>query len=465
MTEKIKQSLRDSKTARWTVLGLIAFLMMTGYLFTDVLSPLKNMLESKAGWDSTSYGFFTGAYGLFNVWFFMLIIGGIILDKLGVRFSGLTGIVLMIGGGLINYYGLTEAYLNDGFGYGFMSSFLKQYTASAKMASFGYAIFGVGVELAGITVSKIIVKWFKGKEMALAMGLEMAVARLGMLCAFWFAPQIAGIKEQIITRPVGLAILLLVIGALAFIIYISFDVKLENQIKDENENSEEDQFRFADITKIVTNKAFILIALLCVLFYSAVFPFMKYAADLMHHKYGMDLGLAGIVAGLLPLGTIALTPIFGTLYDHKGKGATIMIIGAVLLIIVHLTYALAPANAIFAYVAILILGVGFSLVPSAMWPSVPKIIPESRLGTAFAVIFWVQNIGLWAFPMLIGGVLDKVNPGVAEQINRGEVAHYNYTVPMLIFVACGVVALVFAILLKAEDKKKGYGLELPNIQK
>ncbi|MBI9066491.1 MAG: MFS transporter [Salinivirgaceae bacterium] len=468
MTEKIKQTLSESKTARWVVLALISFTMLTGYLFADVLSPLKPMLLENASldWNNSSYGFFTGAYSLFNVFFLFLIIGGVILDKLGIRFTGTVFISLMVVGALINYYALTDAFVSGGFGYEFLGSFFPNYSPSVKMAAFGYAIFGVGVEIAGITVSKTIVKWFKGKEMALAMGLEMATARFGMLGAFWFSTRVAG-AEKIITRPVAFAILLLVIGLLTFLVYTIMDVKLDKQTGDDVKVTEpEDEFKISDIGKLFTNRAFMYIAMLCVLFYAAVFPFMKYAADLFVNRFGTSVDQGAFIAGLLPLGTMALTPLFGTFLDKKGKGASIMIFGSILLIIVHLAFALAPATTFVAWAGMIVLGIGFSLVPASMWPSVPKIVEDRYLGSAFAVIFMIQNIGLMVIPMLIGWVLDKVNPGVTAQIQQGvEGAHYNYTIPMLVFVACGVLALLFAFLLKAEDRKKGYGLELPNIQK
>lgn len=211
---------------------------------------------------------------------------------------------------------------------------------------------------------------------------------------------------------------------------------------------------------IVRNKGFWLIALLCVLFYSAVFPFLKYATDLMVNKYEVDPELAGIIPSLLPLGTLFLTPFFGNLYDRHGKGATIMLIGAVMLIGVHALFALPLLNYWwFATIIMIVLGIAFSLVPSAMWPSVPKIIPEKQLGTAYALIFWVQNWGLMGVPALIGWVLDRY----CKLGGEGQPA-YDYTLPMTIFACFGVLALIIALMLKAEDKKKGYGLEEANIK-
>ena len=468
MKQAIGKSLRDSVAMRWTVLGLVAFTMMTGYFFTDVLSPLKQMLEVQHGWDGETYGFFTGAYAFLNVTFLMLIFGGIILDKMGVRFTSITSGIVMIIGASLNYYALTDTFINGGPLFGLFDSFLRDYPVSVKCSFVGYAIFGMGVEMAGITVSKIIVKWFKGKELALAMGIEMAVARLGMFSAFAFAEPISRIKEEAdITLPVGFGVLLLVIGLLTFLIYYGMDIKLDKEEEaSKGEESSEEQFRISDVLKLFTNKGFILISILCVLFYSAVFPFMKFAVDLMHHKYSMTIATAGFVAGLLPFGNMLLTPVFGTVYDRKGKGASIMILGSILLIIVHSIYAFAPDSVVFAYVAIFVLGVGFSLVPSAMWPSVPKIVDERYLGSAYSVIFFIQNLGLMGVPYLTGVVLKNSNPGVAELIQQGDAtARYDYFYPSLIFVACGVLAFFVAIMLKAEDKKKGFGLELPNIQK
>lgn len=450
MVEKIHQTLRDSKVARWTALGVVAFTMLCGYFLTDVMAPLKPMLEKELLWSSTDYGIFTSAYGWFNVFLLMLIFGGIILDKMGVRFTGLGACSLMLIGCAIKY-GAVSGYIP-------LEGVIAGMKAQVAVAAFGYAIFGVGVEIAGITVSKIIVKWFKGKEMALAMGLEMATARLGTMLAMSVTVPFAKFTGSI-SAPILLCLIMLCIGLIAFIIYTVMDKKLEASVGDEEE--EEESFRAKDIWLIVSNKGFWLIALLCVLFYSAVFPFLKYATDLMVNKYALDPELAGIIPSLLPLGTLFLTPFFGNLYDHKGKGATIMIIGAVMLIGVHTLFALPLLNYWwFATIIMIVLGIAFSLVPSAMWPSVPKIIPEKQLGTAYALIFWVQNWGLMGVPALIGWVLDKY----CKLGGEGQPA-YDYTLPMIIFTGFGVLALIVALMLKAEDKKKGYGLELPNIQK
>lgn len=465
--EKIRKTLRDSAVARWTALALVAFTMLTGYYLTDVMAPLKGLLEEQLTWNSTEYGIFTSAYGWFNVFLFMLIFGGIILDKMGVRVTGLGAAVVMITGTAIKYWAVSTHSLD---GQVWNVLWLFPMKAQVFMAALGYAVFGVGVEVAGITVSKIIVKWFKGKELALAMGLEMATARLGTALALATSVPIAKSLGHV-SKPILVCLIMLCIGFISFFIFTFMDRKLDASQaafdRDNNVQNDEEAFKVRDILKIITNRGWWYIAILCVLFYSAVFPFLKYASDLMVNKFGISENLAGTIPAVLPFGTILLTPLFGNLYDRKGKGATIMLIGALLLILVHSLFSLPfLTHWAVAIMLIVILGIGFSLVPSAMWPSVPKIIPERQLGTAYSLIFWVQNWGLMGVPALIGWVLDKYCVTGQKVTESGLTVHtYNYTIPMLIFTSLGILALVFAFLLKAEDRKKGYGLELPNITK
>jgi len=459
MTEAIKKSLRDSKGARWGALAVVSFTMMTGYYINYVISPLKPELERYFNWTSSDFGIWNSAYGWFNVFFLMLIFAGIILDKMGVRFTGIGASLTMIVGTLLQYLAISQIIPMEGMILGFKTQI--------AIGALGFGIFGVGVEAAGITVSKIIVKWFKGKEMALAMGLEMATARMGTALALALPLPMAkafgmdGIPN--LSAPVMLGLGLLVAGFVAFIWYTFMDRKLEKSEGITDEVSEEEEFKVRDILFIIKNKGFWLIALLCVLFYSGVFPFLYYATDLMINKYGVAEEFAGSIPGLLPFGTIILTPFFGNIYDRKGKGATIMLIGSVMLLIAHLVFAIPALDHYFLAIALIIfLGVTFSLVPSAMWPSVPKIIPDKQLGTAYALIFWVQNWGLMGVPLLIGIVLDKYGQVLDAD---GKFLYYDYTIPMLIFAATGFLAIIVALMLKAEDKKKGYGLELPNIEK
>jgi len=401
-------TLRDSKKARWMALVVVSMAMFGAYFFNYTLSPLKPMLESMLGWNSADFGVYTSSYTWFNVFLFMLIFSGIILDKMGIRFTGLTATGLMAVGTGINYWALIHTFPAGSAIFGIKTQVV--------VSAVGFGIFGVGTEAAGITVSKAVVKWFKGKEMALAMGMQMSIARLGTALSLGVSLPVA--KAFNFTSPVLLAFVFMLIGVVAFFVYTFMDKKLDASLAKAKETSEaaseEDQFQLKDILFIIKNKGFWYIALLCVLFYSAVFPFLFYATDLMINKYHVDPNLAGTIPALLPFGTIFLTPVFGGIYDKKGKGATIMIIGAVILIVVHGVLSVPALNSwLLATAMVILLGIGFSLVPAAMWPSVPKIIPEKQLGSAYAVIFWIQNIGLWGIPLLLGIVLNSTNPDVS----------------------------------------------------
>ena len=457
MTETIKRKLSESSAARWTAMLIVSFTMMCGYFITDVMSPLGEMLtrsvaDGGLGWSATEYGFFSGAYSWLNIFLFMLLIGGLILDKMGVRFTGIMSCVLMVGGALLKAYAVSPLFPADGMLFGFKTQMWA--------AGLGFAIFGMGAEICGITVSKVIVKWFTGHELALALGLQVAMARLGTAVALFFSPHIAQATGNI-SYPVLFGALALCIGLLAYLVYCVMDKRLDNSIA-AVQTEKEEGFKLGDIKFIVTNKGFWLIALLCLMFYSGVFPFLKFAAQLMIYKYGVDPVMAGAIPSILPFGTILLTPLFGSIYDHVGKGATLMIIGAVMLVVVHVLFALPIFNEWwFALIIMIVLGVAFSLVPSAMWPSVPKIIPQKQLGSAYALIFYVQNIGLMCVPMLIGWVVDRYSKFTTPD---GTVS-YDYTLPMTIFALFGVVSVGLALWLKAEDHKKRYGLEEANIRK
>lgn len=443
MADAVKRSLRDSAAARWSALAIVSVIMFCGYYFDKATSAFKTAIVD-SGWSSVDFGFFKSAYGWLNVFAFMLIIGGIILDKKGVRFTGILSALVMLLGVGICWVGLASGF---------------PVRTQVWVAAVGFAFFGTGVEVAGITVSKVIVKWFKGKELATAMGLQLAGARMGTAVGLAVAMPLA-LKWGVKAVPfLGLALLLM--GTVAYLFYCRMDRRLDAS-EPPAAAAGEDAFKLSDIVLILKNKGFWLIALLCLIFYSGVFPFLDYATDLMVQKYHVSASLAGLIPALLPFGNILLTPLFGTIYDRKGKGASIMILGAFLLVIVHAIFAV-PAFSHWAVAvgAMLLLGVAFSLVPSAMWPSVPKLIPEKQLGTAYSMIFYIQNIGLMGVPYLIGWVLDRFCrvPGAG-----GKVA-YNYTLPLLIFLSFGVIAIFVAYRLKADDRKKGYGLELPNIKR
>lgn len=444
---KVKK-LNDSVAIRWGALVIIALTMMAAYYVNDVMAPLKELLEDALHWDSAEFGIFTGAYSFLNVFLLMLIWGGLILDKFGSRFTGKLATILMVGGTALEYYAIT--YMADSTGT------ILGYKSSVMVASAGYSIFGVGAEVAGITVTKIIAKWFKDKEVATAMGVQVALARLGSQAAYSIAIPIA--KNFGLTMPLFIGLVVLCVGLVAFFIFSVLDKKLDAQVKYNEELTDEEKFSFKDVKSILTNQGFWLIALLCVLFYSCVFPFQKFATELMTTKYDIDSDLAGTIAGLPALGALILTPFFGGLVDKTGKAATIMIIGAMMLIVVHFVYALPfIETGVVAIILMIILGVAFSLVPSAMWPSVAKIFPQHQLGTAYALIFFIQNIGLWGVPVLIGAVLDNYC-----QIPGIDGTEYDYTLPMCIFTGIAALSLIVALMLKVVDKKKGYGLDISN---
>ncbi len=551
MTEKIQQTLRDSAAARWTVLLLLAFAMFCSYIFMDILSPIKDLMQSTRGWDSTAFGTMQGSETFLNVFVFFLIFAGIILDKMGVRFTAiLSGVVMLIGASL-NWYAVTtvfqssslEAWFNNNLNYipGFdelgISPFYRGMPASAKFAAVGFMIFGCGVEMAGITVSRGIVKWFKGREMALAMGSEMALARLGVATCMIFSPVFAKLGGHIdVSRSVAFGVILLFIALIMFIVYFFMDKKLDAQTGEAEEK--DDPFKISDLGKILSSSGFWLVALLCVLYYSAILPFQKYAVNMLQcnltftavnpesfwatntvtiiqycimlivaaaafasnfsKSKNMKNGLLAVavialvifcymgymrqsaetVFAVFPLLAVGITPILGNYVDHKGKAASMLVIGSVLLILCHLTFAFvlpafkgnAIGGIIIAYLTILVLGASFSLVPASLWPSVPKLVDAKIIGSAYALIFWIQNIGLWLFPLLIGKVLDKTNPQLVAQLQNGTISpeeaaiSYNYTAPLVMLACLDVAALILGFVLKAIDKKKGYGLELPNIK-
>ncbi len=465
MSEKVQKLLSESTTARWFALILISLTMFFAYFFVDVVAPLQNMMETTYHWTPAVFGMLGSSEFVLNVFAFFLILSGIILDKMGIRFTLVTAGLAMVIGASIKFYALTAGFGDTALAV-WLGSFLTWIPASAKLAFVGFAIFGVGVEMAGITVSKTIVKWFKGKEMALAMGLEMATARLGVFAVFRLSPVFAdqgGASNSVLW---GLAFLC--IGFLTFFIYTFMDRKLDKQMGAAATGNEEpeEEFKISDIGKIFTNPGFLTIAGLCVLFYSAIFPFQKFATDMLVSKLNVSVKDAADYFSYFPIGAMILTPPIGYFLDKYGKGASLMLYGAFLLTISHLIFALVPAesfNAAIAVLTIVILGTAFSLVPASMWPSLPKIVEERYLGSAYGCIFWVQNIGLLAVPMLIGWSISASNPGVSEQIAAGVVgAKYSYTVPELIFAGFGVLAIVLAVFLKRVDKKYGYGLELPN---
>ena len=553
MTENVK-TLRDSAAMRWIALLLLALAMFCAYIFMDILSPIKDLMESTRGWDSRAFGTMQSSETFLNVFVFFLIFAGIILDKMGVRFTAVLSGAVMLVGGLIKYYAISPSFMGSSLENWFtnnlnyiplfdelgVSPFYRGMPASAKVAAIGFMFFGCGAEMAGITVSRGIVKWFKGRETALAMGSEMALARLGVATCMIFSPYFAKLGGEInVSRSVAFGVVLLCIALIMFVTYFFMDKKLDAQTGEAEEK--DDPFKISDIGKIFSSLGFWLVALLCVLYYSAIFPFQKYAVNMLQCnltlnpadpstfwggesvtivqyiimllvavcafasnfskkkslKYGLMClavvalivycymgymrGTAETIFAVFPLLAVAITPILGNYVDHKGKAASMLMIGSILLVICHLTFAFilpmfkgsAVGGTIVAYVTILVLGASFSLVPAALWPSVPKLVDEKIIGSAYALIFWIQNIGLWLFPLLIGNVLESSNAhnqavidakAAIEAGETGVLVPYDYQWALVMLAALGVAALLIGLYLKVVDKKKHLGLEEPNIK-
>ena len=399
---------------RWLVLVLTSAVMFFNYYFYDALSPLKDLMQENLGFSSSEYGTFMSAYSVPNIFLLMAVLGGIILDRIGIRITGFVFILFMAIGTTITAYGASEAYLSGGFGYAFMNSFWPNVSPALKMMYLGFFVFGLGAETSIVVLSKVIVKWFKGKEIALALGLNLAIGRLGTALALNLSPTLAEVQW---TNAIWFGVMLLWIGLLTFIIYMFMDVKIDRQIRETIPHDPEDEFKWSDLKFLVTNPTFIYITLLCVTFYSAVFPFVKYAPDLLMNKYDLERQISANISSILMYGTIVLTPLFGWIADYKGKSATLMYLGSVLLIASHLMFA---KTMIPPYIPIFILGVAFSLVPAAMWPAVTKIVGENKIGTAYGAMFSVQNLGLWALPILIGMVLDSSNPEYQTELTNAQ---------------------------------------------
>lgn len=473
MSEKIQQLMNDKPALRWTALILIALAMFFGYMFVDVMSPLQALVEKQRGWTPGIFGTYASAEYILNVCGF-LIIAGVILDKMGVRFTGILSTSMMFCGAAIKYIGVSDWFQGTAF-CDWLGTWWVAMPGSAKMAALGFMIFGCGCEMAGTTVSKAIAKWFKGKEMALAMGIEMAIARVGVFAIFSISPIIAS-KMGTIAAPVGFCTVLLLIGVINFIAFSVMDKKFDAQLAAVGEASEEEasdeEFHIKDLGKIFSSLSFWVVALLCVLYYSAIFPFQRYGANMLQcNLNGITPEAAANIFRWFPIGAAVITPFLGNFLDRKGKGATMLIYGALLLIVCHLVFAfLLPAthSSLLAYATIVILGVSFALVPAALWPSVPKIIDEKILGSAYCLIFWVQNIGLCFVPKLIGSVLESSNKAneavIAAKAAGAEFIPYNYTIPLIIFACFGIAALLIALYLKALDSKRHLGLEEPNIK-
>ena len=460
MKEIIRKKMAASPVLRWTVLGLVSFTMLTGYVIADVMAPLKTLLEQQLGWDSSDYGLFTSGYGWLNIFLLMLIFGGMILDKKGVRYAGVLSVGLMIGGTLLKYWAITADLGGAVSSFSIGGHSLFSVKSQVLYATLGFAVFGVGVEMIGITANKAVVKWFRGRSLALALGINVAAGRIGTAIAMFGSLPLARMTGNP-GAPLAVCLLLLCIGLLSFLVFCVLDRREDRETETLPGTEKEEEFKLSDIVKIAKIKAFWYITILCVLFYSAVFPFLKYATELMIQKFHVSPGFAGAIPALLPFGNILLTPLFGSIYDRRGHGATIMLIGSALLVCVYTLFAI-PALTANWMAVVLVLVLGAALVPSAMWPSVTKIVPYRMLGTSYSMIFWIQNWGLAFVPLLIGVVLKNHCIAGTVVIDGVVSTRYDYTLPMLIFAGFGALSIVFALLLRREDARKGYGLEKPN---
>jgi nitrate/nitrite transporter NarK len=447
--DHIKKALNDYALARWGILLLVGVILFGNYYVYDAFSTLKDIMTREFGFTNTQYGLFVAFYSIPNTFLLMAVIGGVILDKLGIRRTGFIFVFFMTIGAIITAYGASEIYTNGGFGYDFMNSFLPSASPQLKMMLVGRFFYGLGAETSIVVVSKVLVKWFKGKDLALAFGLKVGFGRLGTYAAFRLSPIIAGGGEGL-DNAIWLSAVLVGIGLLAMVVYIIFDTKLNTQIVSDKEKSEVDRFKLSDILNILGNRTFIFIALVCVAFYSAVFPFNAFAPDFLYHKFGVSYERSGEIASYIPLGTMLFTPLFGFLIDRYGKAATAMIFGSAILLFVHLAFAFTYINPVFLMI---LLGIAFSLVPAAMWPSMIKLVKYKQIGTAYGIMYSIQNLGLFAIPIVAGKILDVTNPGNPTTL--------IYTPTMIMFATLGFFGMVFAIMLKREDRKNNFGVDLP----
>ena len=443
----LKKTIKDNKWACWLVLACLVVPMFASYFFDDMFSSLSELFKNpgllELGWDMEDYGFYASGYSVLCIWG-GLIVCGALLDRFGVRLVGSIFVGMMVlGAGLVTF----------AISAGFTPS------VSLKVAYIGCMLFGLGSEIAGVSVTRSIAKWFKGRNMALAMGLQLAIARFGTATAILVAPMIVVQKGagEIYTlsdtnKPALIGLAVLAVGAILWAIFVAMDAKFDKETgeTDKVETAEEDKFRFSDIWKVLSNPRFLMIAILCVTFYCCVIRFKKFGVSILLPLFGVNLDIATVLLAMIPFFTILFTPLFGALVDKVGKATTWMIVGSALVLASHLIITFAPQGVPFyAYIAIALLGIGYSLVPSAMWPSVPKIIPEKNLGTAYSLIYWVQNLGMWAVPIYIGKIFTR---DITEAGNHAQevtaALHAEW-----VFIILGIVAIGVALMLYVSSKK------------
>lgn len=454
MTSKVLRTLRDSSTARWAVLLFLALPMFASYFFDDIFSTISHIFQHPEtldlGWSSGDYGFFKGSYSLLCVWG-GLVICGMLLDRWGIKITGSIFVGLMAFGAFMITYSVSESFHSSS-----LNTFLTGYfeKPSVWIACVGCALFGLGSEIAGVVVNRSIAKWFKGKEMALAMGVQLALARLGTALAMVTVPQIVNLQGNVpfseTSKPAYIGLCIILVGLIVWAMFVAMDIKLDRQMISEEDSgvakqSKEDRFKFSDVIKVLTNREFVLIALLCVFFYCCIISFRKFATSIIMPRFDIDGETASVMVSMIPFFTLVFAPLFGAMVDRVGKGTKIMIFGSVLVLLAHLTIAFAPSIPAFGFVGIGMLGLGYSLVPAAMWPSIPKIVPEKNLGTAFSLMYWIQNMGMMLVPVIVGRILDKT----------GNAINAEY-----LFIGLAVCSILLAFLLsRASDAKPELALD------
>jgi MFS family permease len=444
---KMLNNIKDNKWACWLVLACLVVPMFASYFFDDMFSSLselfKNPEQLELGWNMADYGFYASGYSFLCIWG-GLVVCGALLDKFGVRLVGSIFVGMMVGGAALVTFAISA---------GFTPS------TSLTLAYVGCMLFGLGSEIAGVSVTRSIAKWFKGRNMALAMGLQLAIARFGTATAILIAPMIVAPKPagEIYTlsdtnRPALIGLAVLAVGAILWAVFVAMDARFDKQtgLTDKVDTAEEDKFKFSDIWKVLSNPRFLMIAVLCVTFYCCVIRFKKFGVSILLPLFGVNLDIATVLLAMIPFFTILFTPLFGALVDKVGKATVWMIVGSALVLLSHLIITFAPQGVpMYAYVAIALLGIGYSLVPSAMWPSVPKIIPEKNLGTAYSLIYWVQNLGMWAVPIYIGRIFTKEITQAGNKAQEISAAiHAEY-----IFILLGIIAIGVALMLYFTSKK------------
>ncbi|MBI4882146.1 MAG: MFS transporter [Planctomycetes bacterium] len=454
---------RGRGAARWVVLALMSLVIFANYYLYDCFSTLKETLQTELRATSTQWGLVRNCYSFPNVFLFMVLLGGIFLDRFGIRKTGFVATLFCALGGVLTAYGASDAFLNGGFGYGLLNSFLPDWSPGVKMMMLGRILFGLGAETQIVMLNKVLAKWFLGKELALAFGINLGVARVGSALGMSQSPRVA--EAFGFTAALWLGAVVMGAGLILFLVYMVMDLRderIRGAARGAAALAPGEEFHFSTLVALFASRPYILITLLCATFYAVVFPFQDYLADLLTHKYGFNAVKAGDFTSLVPWGAAVFTIIFGAFVDRKGKRATLMLGGALLLLLSSLCFGLTMLS---PWILVPVFGIAFSLVPAAMWPAVALIVEEKKLGTAYGFMAWVQNLLWWMMPPLVGKVLDTSNPGVTPETLEAGTGVYDYTATMMAFSALAAVALIVAIAQKLADRGKATcGLELPSAE-